>query len=199
MTPIPTPTLCGAKTKYGKGPPCERAPMHGQRRCYVHGGAAPQNLAKAAERLALIKAHRYLQQLGAEDIPHRNSGEALQSLGNDASLLVDLLRGVVANLRSVDVDGGAGVGVQLRGELQAYLAAVDRATNVHSKILSLGLEERRVLVEEQQQQLMEYALLAGLHSLALPEPDRITATKAMITYLKKNDTPTARQKQLPRG
>ena len=40
---------CHAKTR--DGDQCEHWAMHGQRVCHMHGGKAPQNLAKAEDRM----------------------------------------------------------------------------------------------------------------------------------------------------
>ena len=48
---LPMPQKCGARTR--QGTPCQQSPLAGSTRCRMHGGAAPQVLAKAKERLAL--------------------------------------------------------------------------------------------------------------------------------------------------
>lgn len=45
------PSKCGARTR--QGTPCQQSPLAGSTRCRMHGGSAPQVLAKAKERLAL--------------------------------------------------------------------------------------------------------------------------------------------------
>jgi hypothetical protein len=196
MTPSATPTrtLCGAKTRGGKGPPCRKTPIAGGNRCRFHGGGSPQAKAKAAERLALAKAHKYLQQLGEDHVPHRDSYEALQDLGNQASLLVDLLRGVIARLDTVSSDGGAGVGEQIRGEVQAYLQAMTRAESVHGRILSLNLEARRVLVEEEKAQFIAGAMKAALEAADL-SPAQQAAAMAVLR-MRLDDEPTTAQRQI---
>jgi hypothetical protein len=155
---------CGAKTRTSKDGTyeCKMYPIAGGTRCIKHGAGTRHAKAKAAERLALVKAHRYLQALGAAEIPHRDSIEALQDIGNQASLLVDLLRGVIAQLDTVSADGGAGVGEQIRGEVQAYLQAMTRAESVHGRILSLKLEERRTDIEERKALFIVAAVQAAL-------------------------------------
>jgi hypothetical protein len=134
---------CGAKTKAGT--PCPNWPMHGGKRCDKHGGNSPRALIKAQERLATQRAQRHLEALG-EEAPHRDSIEALQAVGNQASLLLDLLSGVVSQLTEFRYEGDHGENI--RGELQAYMAAMARAESVHGRIISLDLEKRRLTIDE---------------------------------------------------
>ena len=182
---------CGAKTK--RGTPCKLQAINGGNRCIKHGGGTPQAKAKAAERLALIKARKYLEAFG-EDAPHRDSYEALQDVGNQASMLLDLLRGVVLRLDTVAVDGGPGVGEQVRGEVQAYISAMTRAESVHGRILSLNLETRRVLVEEEKSQFIAAAMKAALEAAQL-SPEQQAAAMAVLRE-RLNDEPTTAQRQL---
>lgn len=48
---LPEPSKGGARTRDGS--PCKNAPLAGSVRCRMHGGSAPQVLAKAKERLLL--------------------------------------------------------------------------------------------------------------------------------------------------
>lgn len=48
---LPEPSKCGARTR--QGTPCQQSPLAGSTRCRMHGGSAPQVLAKAKERLLL--------------------------------------------------------------------------------------------------------------------------------------------------
>lgn len=49
---LTNPMLCHAKTR--DGDQCQHRPMHGQGVCHMHGGKAPQNLAKAEERMRAL-------------------------------------------------------------------------------------------------------------------------------------------------
>ena len=133
--------------------------------CVYHGGAAPQVRAKAEERRALARAQRLVELLDAG--PCTDPVGALLDLAGQAKALVDILRAVVAQLDEVAYRGGIGDGQeQVRGELSAYISAMGRAESVLGRILSLGLEERRVRVVEAQADLLEAALV-----LVLRHPD----------------------------
>ena len=54
--------LCGAKTR--DGDPCRNAPLPGQLRCRMHGGASPQARAAAERRLAEAEAVRAVSEWG---------------------------------------------------------------------------------------------------------------------------------------
>lgn len=53
---------CGAKTR--DGDPCRNAPLPGQLRCRMHGGASPQARAAAERRLAEAEAVRAVSEWG---------------------------------------------------------------------------------------------------------------------------------------
>jgi hypothetical protein len=152
-----TRTFCLAKTKSSNDGTyeCKLRPIAGGTRCIKHGAGTKQAKAKAHERLALGKAQRHLEALG-DTAPHRDSYEALQAVGNQASLLLDLLSGVVSQLHEFRYEGDHGENI--RGELQAYMTAMARAESVHSKIISLGLEERRLTIDEAKIALIVAAL-----------------------------------------
>ena len=135
---------CGAKTTAGT--PCKRTPAPGLTRCYIHGGKSPQALAKGAERLALARAERTLESLGQTE-PVSEPIRALEDLAGQAVALVDVLRGAVSHLEQIRYQD-AHAGEQIRGELTAYLSALARAESILAKIIGLGLDERRLRIEE---------------------------------------------------
>ena len=131
---------CGAKTKSGGR--CKQLAMDGQRRCYIHGGKSPQALAKAQERLAVARATKVLADLG-EPLAYISPYDSLEQLNSQSMALVEILRGEVSRLQRVSYEGV--VAEQIQGEIAAYLAAMTRAESISAKIISLGLEERKLL------------------------------------------------------
>lgn len=171
--------LCGAKTRSGR--PCQQKAMAGGRRCFIHGGRAPQTLAKAQQRLAEQRARRLLADLG-EVQPLGDPITALEDLGAQAVALTNLLRPIVANLEDVRARGGLG-SETIRGELQGYLASMARAESILGRILSLGLDERRVRVQEAEAAAYIAALGRVLGRLGLDDEQQRTARIWLATEL----------------
>lgn len=64
------PARCGAKKR--DGTPCRKFPMLGGRRCRLHGGASPQAVAKARERIlgaADLAAQRLIEFMNDKRVP----------------------------------------------------------------------------------------------------------------------------------
>ena len=57
--PIPTRVWCAATRRDGQ--PCRNPPRKGGKRCRMHGGSAPQVLARAKQRRVLVRRVRTLQ------------------------------------------------------------------------------------------------------------------------------------------
>lgn len=144
---------CGARCRDGS--PCRRPPSPGQARCTMHGAASPQAKAAAARRAAEERARRTLADLGGDVEPCTDPWAALEQLGGQAVVLVDALRGVVAQLQEIRYQGGPGSGTeQTRGELSAYMQALNTAERILSRMAALGISERRqALVEAQASQV----------------------------------------------
>jgi hypothetical protein len=157
---------CGAKTR--SGGTCGHLAMLGQERCRMHGGASPQALRKASERLAAAEARRTLDDLGGRVDPIGDPFAALERLAGEAVALVDVLRGQVAALQAIRYQGGPGSGTeQLRGELQAYLSALGRAESILGRIASLDLDARRVRLQEAQAAIVIAAFAKVLDRIGL--------------------------------
>jgi hypothetical protein len=139
-------------------------------------------MAKAAERRAEAQARRALAALEFSS-PCEDPIGALLDLAGQAMALVDLLRPVVARLEEVSYKGGLGAGPeQVRGELQAYLAAMKRAESILGRIVSLDLESRRVAVSEAQATVMVTALAAVLtHSDLGLDPPRQQLARELLS------------------
>ena len=149
------------------GEQCRRTLGEGEVVCRYHGGATRAARAKAAERRAEANARRVLEALEFVE-PCDDPIAALYDIAGQTMALVNALRSVVVRLEEVSYSGGVGAGQeQIRGELQAYLAALGRAESVNARIVSLDLEARRVRVSEHQADVMSAALLAVLAALGL--------------------------------
>lgn len=150
------------------GSPCPNWAMAGQLVCSAHGGRSPQAKLAAQRRLAEGRAARTLADLGEPPPPVTDAVTALEALAGEAVALTAVLRRAVSELEQLRYSAvpGAG-GEQLRGELQAYLSALGRAESICGRIASLGLDERRVRVEEAQMAALLSALNRALARAAL--------------------------------
>jgi hypothetical protein len=144
----------------GKGRP--HYALRGQVLCGLHGGKAPRNLAAAARRLdkeKLVKqVARFLEKHGFESVT--NPLEELQQVAGETVAIKDYLRGFVQKIEEIRYQGGAGE--QIRGELQAYQAALRDTVNVLSIMARLDIDGRLVRVEEAKALLLIKAVNGAL-------------------------------------
>src|SRR4051812_37765045 len=80
---------CSATARSGNR--CRRAPVSGAAVCRLHGGAAPQVLARAAGRRAEREAERVLSR--EQVVPVTDPLTALSELAGEVLALKDYLRG----------------------------------------------------------------------------------------------------------
>jgi hypothetical protein len=147
---------CSAHARTGEQ--CKRSAVLGAIVCRYHGGLAPQVRAAADRRLAEAEVRRIT---GAD--PMTDPYAALEDLGGRAMALVDRLSHLVDDLDEVRYEGGVGGHwEQVRGELPMLLAALRQAESIAGRIVSLGLDERRVAVSEAQAGVMVAALATVL-------------------------------------
>jgi len=170
--------LCGARTR--SGGTCKRHPGPGLTRCKFHGGASPQALAGAEQRLAEARARKTLASLGQPVEPVRDAVAALESLAGECIALTSILRSAVGDLESIRYTSAQGF-EQVRGELSAYVSMLGRCETVLSKIVSLNLDARRVQLDEARVLLVVAALDAVLshRDLAL-DPDRQRRARELL-------------------
>jgi hypothetical protein len=128
----------------------------------MHGGRSPQALAAVATRETEHRALLAIQREGFQ--PVSDPIGVLRELAGEAVALKDLLREHVARLTEIRYQAGAGE--MVRGELQAYGQAFDRAAKLCEALAKLGLDERAVRVTEEQVDQMEHALTAALLVIA---------------------------------
>jgi hypothetical protein len=125
----------------------------------MHGGAAPQVRAAAAEREVDEQVRRTIGRLDAS--PCENPLEALAQLAGEVLAWKDALGRLVADLRTLRYDS-EGYGEQVRGEVLLFERAMDRCTKVLGLIARLDLDARLARITEQQADAMIEALQAGL-------------------------------------
>lgn len=151
------------------GAPCGRWPNSGSALCVKHFGNAPQVLAKARRRLAAVWAEGELTRLGVA-IPVAD-GEALAALRDEAAGNVVALRRMVHTL-GLDPDGPGPMAYEPlfhqtgrpTGEAKAHIVWVmycderDRLAKLDEVCVKLGLEQRRVRLEEAEAALFAQAV-----------------------------------------
>lgn len=133
--------LCGAARR--SGGTCTQPIGRAAVRCRFHGGASPQAKAARQQRLAEAEAAKAIKEAPRLNRP---AVEVLQELAAEALAFKDALAERVAQLEELRYRGASGE--QLRGELQAYTAALDRAEGFVHRLARLGLDERQVKLDE---------------------------------------------------
>lgn len=144
--------------------------MRGAPVCVAHGGASKQVKHAAKRRLAIAKADAKLRELEYE--PVADPVSELADVAGQAKALMEWAGARVAELQNAltytdghDVD-------QLRAEVGVYERAIDRTAKLVEACARLGLDERRVALEEGQAELAVAALRLALERAGLAEPVR---------------------------
>ena len=127
---------CCSATSKRSGKRCRRAATPGANVCYMHGAAAPQVKAKAAERVADEQARAVLTRLGMP-VPT----DPIRALRD----LLDESNGNVAALRSQLLD--LGPGLPQDPFLRLYDAERDRLHRVAKDSAAIDLDERRLRID----------------------------------------------------
>ena len=156
------PTKCGRNTRAGT--PCERWVVIGTTVCYMHGGASPQALVKAEERVSLAEA------LARGD--KRHPWDVMEDTLHVADVL---MQQVLLEVR----DKGA-VSPAL---LDKVVSAIERANRLSKTVLDAGVAERRTRLAEGQAEQMHRFVTQVLRALNLtPEQKALVpgAVKGVI-------------------
>lgn len=154
---------CAATAKR-TGKPCRRAPVPGASVCSVHGGAAPQTRAKAAERVLEREARALLARLEVAPV-----GDPLIELSRLAGQVLawrDTCAELVNQLSSVRYEG-AGSGEQLRAEVVLFERALDRCAHLLVAIARLDIDTRLAAIADRQADVIVRAVEAGLAAVGV--------------------------------
>lgn len=178
--------LCGAKKKHAPGT-CELAAGWGTDHtgtgyCKKHGGSTPSHQ-KAAEK-ELAAAAVVVYGLPIEIDPHAALLEELHRTAGHVAWLQQLIGDFEKNAElkqiSVSEDGGIterpSVWIQLYADERKHFAAVAKTC------ISVGIEERRVLIAEQTGQLMAQVIRAVLEENGI-DPNSEDARKSVRKHL----------------
>lgn len=153
---------CTAKNRARKR--CGNAPCPGQKVCTKHGGASPQAQQAAARRIAEEQAREAMEKLGWQPVDDPLS--ALAELAGEIIAWKDLLRGKVEELQGA-FRYETEFNEAIRGEVQLFERALDRAVHVLAVIAKLNIDERLAAITERQARMLEDALFAAFDAAGL--------------------------------
>ena len=150
---------CTATSKQS-GERCGRAAIVGGSVCKIHGGGSPQVQAAANRRLVEQEATKELAKVEVRPI-----GDPIVALGDLAAESLAILEVAKANAAGAEVDS-------------AWMAMLERSMERAGKLLEacgrLGLEERRVRLEEAQLDLAAAVVMGVLRRAGLdPESPQV--------------------------
>lgn len=194
---------CWSRAK-GSGGQCRKWAMQGQNVCELHGGRAPQSIAKAKERIAEAKAKRLVAIYGCKiettataallDEVQWTAGhvawlrERVQQLEGDA--LVDEGNGQHPLIWGVtrEKTGGEDYGITYEAEpnvwLKLYQAERTHLAKVCEAAIRAGIEERRVRLAESQGALVAEAIRAILKDLNLTDDQQARVSEVVPRHLR---------------
>lgn len=159
---------------------CGRPAIPGGKVCRVHGGAAPQVKAKAAER---ITERELRDTLGRLDItPVADPLTELQQLAGQVVAWKQLLADRVAALKSTGYEGE--YGEQIRADVTLFERALDQCRRVLVDIARLNIDERLVALDEKRVALVAEALDRALGDLGLTREQRQEARSGVARHLR---------------
>lgn len=139
-----------------QGSQCGKSAIPGGEVCRLHGGAAPQTMAKARLRLAEQEAAKVLADLGAEDLD-RHPLEVLTAVLAEQLRLAEYLRA------KVELEEPTGA------EWALIERTWDRLTKGAEALIKFDLTDRALVLREQQAAVIAHVLDAVLGDMGLQE------------------------------
>lgn len=177
---------CGAKKRQTEGT-CERPPgwgtdHPGTGRCKLHGGST-RTQTVAAEREALeVKARVLFEKVAPEIVPVDNPLEAYKMFAGRVMAWLGLMEQLLADVKSPRYRGATAE--QVRGEVQLYERAMDRANTVLGTYAKLNIDERLTRISEQQAHTMVTAVTAALQAAGLSADQQLLVRGALARQLR---------------
>jgi hypothetical protein len=169
---------CSAKARNAPGGVCHTHRVKGQKRCRMHGGTSTR---------AKEKAHRDRVEADMRDLvammdmgPIHDPLTALKELAGEVVAWKDAMRTKVGELDTLSYEGE--YGETAKAVVQLFERAMDRATDVLTKIARLNIDERLAAVTESQAKKIEDAFFAALDEAGIPALDIPTREKVAVAY-----------------
>jgi hypothetical protein len=177
---------CGAKKRQGEGL-CERpagwgTDHAGTGRCKLHGGSTKTQSVAAERQMVEAEARRLFEKVAPEIVPVDNPLEAYRMFAGRVMAWLDLMERLLADLDSPRYRGAAAE--QIRGEVQLYERAMDRANTVLGTFAKLNIDERLTRITEEQGHLIFTAVMAALQAAQLSPGQMETARRETARQLR---------------
>ncbi|MFE9127091.1 hypothetical protein ACFYOF_17000 [Streptomyces sp. NPDC007148] len=196
---------CWARTKKSGGTKqCPNPAMQGQNICQVHGGKAPQNLAKAKERMTETRARALVETYGRRIDTTATEAllEEVQWTAGHVAWLRERVQEIESDARVEGTDrehplvwgvtkeksGGEDYGTTEEAVpsvwLRLYQQERDHLVKVCSAAIKAGIEERRIQLAEQQGALVAQAIRAILGDLQLTPEQQARVPEVVPRHLR---------------
>lgn len=172
---------CKAHSRTNK--PCGSFPVKGQEVCRMHGGSAPQAVAKAEERILEKGAADAVAKLWpglASASPVKDPVDQMERLAGALTTMLDEVGTKVNELSHVS----AGTSLtQLRGELVLLDKVTGHLRALLADMARLGIAERHVELEQERAQMVTAAFLAAIAVIQLLPADRDLVVRTFLDQL----------------
>lgn len=179
---------CKAHSKR-TGAQCQRPAMHGQKVCYQHGGAAPQNRKKGERVFAQYQAKAHTARLMHDLAYTAETGvkdplDALERLAVEIMANKDALGSMVNTLEGqIETSNNFGE-EKIRGVLEMYNAALDRTMKVLDALLKHDIEGKKVKIMQGQAEAVAALVMRVLIGSGLNGPKLTQAKTELAAGLK---------------
>lgn len=156
-----TPVRCTAHHRRDPKQPCNNYAVRGATVCRMHGGSVPGVRRKAAERLAEQQITRRVDKLvAAEDRTPDPLNDMHRAMIRN-QVLCEFLESKIQEIREWRFQSKIGA-EQLNSYVSLYERALDRAQKFNLEYLKLGLDAKRVQLEEERVSFVVGAFRAAL-------------------------------------
>lgn len=137
--------MCGAKCRDGH--PCTQYAVKGTNRCRMHGGRAPQTVAKAKRNILEARINGELRR--REITPVTDPVTAIQDVVGREFAFLDLAQARMAEISESWVRENRITGSDdAKATVAIYTAALDRAERGATRMVQLGIQARIAAAQE---------------------------------------------------